>query len=76
MDIIARLYHEFSPRDDFILKIVGSLQDASDDSKNYLVTGGKNYVIILDIIISLCTWKYLNTIWIPEQQRFLSYMSF
>ena len=48
MDIIARLYHEFSPRDDFILKIVGSLQDASDDSKNYLVTGGKNYVIILN----------------------------
>jgi len=54
MDIIARLYHEFTPRDDFVLKIVASVDEAKkDSSKNYLIIGGKmssksrHYVILL-----------------------------
>jgi len=41
MDIIARLYHEFTPRDDFVLKIVPSIKFENDKDTNYINIGGK-----------------------------------
>jgi len=54
MDIIGRLYDEFTPRDDFVLKIVPSTKEATDFATNYLVLGGKvsdksrHYTIIIN----------------------------
>jgi hypothetical protein len=54
MDLISRLYDEFTPRDDFQLKIVSSITDASDFDTNYIVIGGKmsdksrHYIIVLN----------------------------
>ena len=41
MDIIARLYHEFTPRDDFVLKIVPSIKFENYKDTNYIIVGGK-----------------------------------
>jgi hypothetical protein len=46
--LISRLYSEFTPRDDFILKIVPNKKEAKDKEINYIITEGDHYTIILN----------------------------
>jgi hypothetical protein len=46
--LISRLYSEFTPRDDFILKIVPNKKEAKDKEINYIVAEGDHYTIILN----------------------------
>jgi hypothetical protein len=50
--LISRLYSEFTPRDDFILKIVPDKKDAKDKEINYIITDSftpfNHYTIILN----------------------------
>jgi len=50
--LISRLYSEFTPRDDFVLKIVPNKKDAKDKEINYIITNSftpfDHYTIILN----------------------------
>lgn len=60
MYLIAKLYYEVTMRDDFILKIVSRIKDATDENTNYIVTSTSQYTLVMNNYKTFATYGILK----------------